>query len=70
MQYCFLKFNLGELNLVNIQNLSVLRGFFISKNIKFKNLYLKTSVRYKIKGIKPSAFGGIVRLTNFNALRF
>jgi hypothetical protein len=23
-----------------------------------------------LRGIKPSAFGGIVRLTNFNALRF
>jgi hypothetical protein len=24
----------------------------------------------ELRGIKPSAFGGIVRLTNFNALRF
>jgi len=31
---------------------------------------LETYSAAELRGIKPSAFGGIVRLTNFNALRF
>jgi hypothetical protein len=31
---------------------------------------LETYLRSKLRGIPPSAFGGIVRLTNFNAFHY